>query len=415
MKKKLSIHFLTLLAWVGLSSMLQAQTGWVTGEALNDPRGHCAGTVCEGKIYVIGGAYSYSLASDKLEVYNPADRTWTVKAKLPFPLLNATAQTLNGMIYVAGGHDTIGSISRNSLLVYDPATNSWAFRAAMPSARGMAASAVVDGKLYVLGGETSISTLNKVEMYDPILDQWTEKAPLPTARAGFRAETIQGKIYAIGGIGDSGFMSAVDIYDPVANTWTTGPGMPGPRFWYGSAATDTVIYVFGGAINYQYTIETTLRFTPNTGWTDMNLKLPEFKVYGASALLGGSLYFIGGSLYPFYYSGMSGPKVTGSMFRCELTPVGTQEQTASAVAVLSVMPNPTASPASICYELKTGGRVDLRIFDPNGREVACLAKGIYPSGNYTMHWYAPGLPAGVYWCRLEVNEQATVKTIVLTR
>lgn len=191
MKKIILFGSWAFFTWLWLGSALQAQTGWVYGEALNDPRGHGAGAVVNGKVYFIGGAYSATWTSDKLEVYDPADRTWTVKASLPFPLLNATAQAISGKIYVAGGHDTYGSTSKNTLLVYDPATNWWASKALMPTARGSAASAVVEGKLYVIGGITSTGLVKKMEMYDPETNQWTEKASMPIARAGFRAEMIQ--------------------------------------------------------------------------------------------------------------------------------------------------------------------------------------------------------------------------------
>lgn len=415
MKKIILFGSWAFFTWLWLGSALQAQTGWVYGEALNDPRGHGAGAVVNGKVYFIGGAYSATWTSDKLEVYDPADRTWTVKASLPFPLLNATAQAISGKIYVAGGHDTYGSTSKNTLLVYDPATNSWASKALMPTARGSAASAVVEGKLYVIGGSTSTGLLKKMEMYDPETNQWTEKASMPIARAGFRAEMIQGKIYAIGGVGEGSFLSSMDIYDPVSNTWIAGPGLPQPRYWYGSVAMDTVIYVFGGAKDDVNTIETTLRYSPDIGWADLNLKLPEYKIWGISALAGNILYFIGGSLYPFYFPGMAGPKVTGSMLRCELTPVATQDQFASADATLSVMPNPSNGQTTICYELKTGVRIDLRIVDLMGQEVDCLARGFHPPGTYTVDWNAHDLPAGAYWCRLQVNGQKDVKHILLIR
>ena len=71
-------------------------------------------------------------------------------------------------------------------------------------------------------------------------------------------------------------------------------------------------------------------------------------------------------------------------------------------------PNPFRSQTRVQFSV---GRVDwvrLEVYDVLGRQVATLADGVRPLGQYIVSWDADGLESGVYFCRLR-GTQATCR------
>lgn len=78
------------------------------------------------------------------------------------------------------------------------------------------------------------------------------------------------------------------------------------------------------------------------------------------------------------------------------------------------MPNPTAGDLMIRYSLPrpTSGRIV--ITDATGREVALLYEGKIGSGESSIRWHRPDdLPAGVYFCRLVLEEGTLLEKVIL--
>jgi hypothetical protein len=85
---------------------------------------------------------------------------------------------------------------------------------------------------------------------------------------------------------------------------------------------------------------------------------------------------------------------------------------------LRVLPNPGAA-HHVCFALPQKARVELGVYDLQGRCVAVLAKGEYPAGEYTPVWDGRGrngarVGAGVYFYRLVAGDQIrTVRAVKL--
>src|ERR1700681_482575 len=60
----------------------------------------------------------------------PANAAWKTMATPPVPTGSAAAESINGIIYVAGGATASGSNS--TLLAFNPPTNTWTMFASMP-------------------------------------------------------------------------------------------------------------------------------------------------------------------------------------------------------------------------------------------------------------------------------------------
>lgn len=78
---------------------------------------------------------------------------------------------------------------------------------------------------------------------------------------------------------------------------------------------------------------------------------------------------------------------------------------------LNVFPNPVSESASIRFDLARPERVRLDILDFRGAVVQPLANGILPAGPHAFTWRPCGLPAGVYICRLALEEKVFSKKI----
>ena len=80
---------------------------------------------------------------------------------------------------------------------------------------------------------------------------------------------------------------------------------------------------------------------------------------------------------------------------------------------------PLAQSAQLPFDCKIlsteGGVVHLRVFDALGRVVAELENGMKPAGGYSVPFDAGALPGGVYFYRLEVNDESKSATMRLVK
>jgi len=94
--------------------------------------------------------------------------------------------------------------------------------------------------------------------------------------------------------------------------------------------------------------------------------------------------------------------------------VGVEENLARSkyLNMVHIIPNPFTSSTILTYNLSESSQVTLRIFDNFGRVVAEPVNGFQQKGEQKVVWTVEGLPAGVYYCRLEAGEQVVSSKIV---
>ncbi|MBC7186464.1 MAG: T9SS type A sorting domain-containing protein, partial [Calditrichaeota bacterium] len=78
-------------------------------------------------------------------------------------------------------------------------------------------------------------------------------------------------------------------------------------------------------------------------------------------------------------------------------------------------PNPCNAQAIIAYELDREGRVELRVYNAAGQQVAVLVEGTLPAGRHEVHWAVNDLPSGVYFYRLKTERQALTGKLAVVR
>jgi N-acetylneuraminic acid mutarotase len=229
---------------------------WTTGASLPGPAVENPAVVAvAGKLYAFGGStLPFSGAVNNAAVYDPQTNTWTPLAPMPTARGGATAQTINGLIYVAGGMDANGA-SLATLQIYNPGTNSWTSSTSMSTRRDNPGSAALGGKLYVFGGRTRnadgtelVGQLTTVEMFDPATSTWIARAPMPTGRRTMVVGTMNGVAQVMGGErqADGTAFEANEEYNPVTNTWRTLEPMPTGRHGAVAGTINGVVYVVGG-------------------------------------------------------------------------------------------------------------------------------------------------------------------------
>jgi len=78
-------------------------------------------------------------------------------------------------------------------------------------------------------------------------------------------------------------------------------------------------------------------------------------------------------------------------------------------------PNPFNPATRIHFDLPQAGDVSLKVYDIQGRQVANLADGYYPAGEYRVNWNPQALGSGVYYYRLVTAGYAAVGKAVLVK
>jgi hypothetical protein len=237
--------------------VLDPQSGiWSSAPPLpaDAPHHHLAIAVQNDVIYVLGG---YLQSGDQPggqqtvdTAYALDDAGWHKLANPPVARQGATAQSMGGKIYVAGGgldeNTAIGD-----LYVYDPAADTWTPGPAMPTARSHVASCVVAGEMIVGGGfrGNPVVTMANVEGFDPVRGTWRTLPALPTARGAFGAAAVGGACVFVGGLHwdlPYAIDTVVESLDVASGTYTTLPPLAVARHSMGVTWAAGSIFAIAG-------------------------------------------------------------------------------------------------------------------------------------------------------------------------
>ena len=81
----------------------------------------------------------------------------------------------------------------------------------------------------------------------------------------------------------------------------------------------------------------------------------------------------------------------------------------------NIYPNPFNPLTNINYTLKEKSNIKLSIYSSLGVKVVTLKEGIMEAGNYYVSWDASKYPSGVYFLKLDVNDSAEIKKMILLK
>ena len=204
--------------------------GWSLAGTLSVGRAyHTVTQLPSGKVLVVGGQATGSSSSLKsAELYDPSTNSWILAASLKYARKTHAAALLpSGKVVVMGGYTDLypagGSPYENTVELYDPANNTWTDRAPLLTGRQFhTATVLASGMVLVAGGYGATGFLAGVETYDPASDAWSSIASLGIARAAATATLLpSGEVLVIGGFGAAGPLGPGELYDPTISAWSS--------------------------------------------------------------------------------------------------------------------------------------------------------------------------------------------------
>src|SRR6266542_3059229 len=82
---------------------------------------------------------------------------------------------------------------------------------------------------------------------------------------------------------------------------------------------------------------------------------------------------------------------------------------------LNVYPNPFAINTTIKFEVSAPGRVSIKVYNAEGREVSTIFEGEKSTGIYNLSFNGSRLTAGIYICRMQINKQVLQRKFIIQR
>jgi Putative Ig domain/Galactose oxidase, central domain/Kelch motif len=230
---------------------------WTTTGSLNTARlRHTATLLPNGMVLVAGGHDSSYNPTASVELYDPALGTWSAAVNLPSARVFHTATLLpNGMVLVAGGEDSSGSASATAEL-YDPVTATWTFTGNLNTARDFHTATLLPNGMVLVSGGFNGATFASAELYDPASGTWSITGDLNTARSVHTATLLpNGMVLVAGGFDSSANPTAsAELYDPALGTWTTTGSLNTARLRHtATLLPDGTVLVTAGAADSNYT------------------------------------------------------------------------------------------------------------------------------------------------------------------
>ncbi|MGH9023824.1 MAG: Kelch repeat-containing protein, partial [Acidimicrobiia bacterium] len=170
---------------------------------LPEARTEVVGAAWEGKVAVIGGLTESDggTAVARVDLYHPANDSWSSGPPLPVPLHHAGAAVLAGRLYVAGGFTNLPGAAwtpQSAVWSLGVGEAQWRPEAPLATPRGALALAALGTRLFALGGADGKQVLRSVEILE-LGSTWKPGPDLASEREHLAATVARGRVFAIGG------------------------------------------------------------------------------------------------------------------------------------------------------------------------------------------------------------------------
>ena len=205
---------------------------WLELQAMKFGRTVFVLTAIDNYLLAVGGQLCYGHSGHKsVEMYNVPKNEWHAASDLPTVLFSHAGCTLNGEVYISGGHTgSTSTPASHDLLCYNITNNQWTRRCPMHWGRASHIMVPHIDCLFVCTGYTGresspfenipIQYNHNIECYDTTSDQWTCIEPgLPYGCYDSAAVCHNDKIYIFGGCGKEIQMD-LQIYDIAEDEWS---------------------------------------------------------------------------------------------------------------------------------------------------------------------------------------------------
>lgn len=186
---------------------------------------------------------------------------WKALPPLPRPVSNnAVAASVSGgrtLLFSFMGIDPSKSFAGITKAAFrlDTTSGKWDPLRPVPGSRGRlgATAQALDGRIYLFGGFTvdeglREKTLDRVDIYDPAADAYPSGSPIPVPVDDTVSGVWRGRlIYLVGDWPENRNVSTVQYYDPAGDLWGEATPLPGPPVFGhgGGIAGDTIVICDG--------------------------------------------------------------------------------------------------------------------------------------------------------------------------
>ncbi|WP_437578603.1 Kelch repeat-containing protein [Sorangium sp. So ce887] len=220
---------------------------WVPAGSMGFGRRRHAMAELGTRLLVAGGLNQESAKLRTVEIYDPADGTWSPPAEpgneMRTPRADHAIAALHDGRFLAVGGD-VGPMG-STYELYDPEDNTWGPES--PPAMGVVAPlyqqtvtvlpaehAITAGDVLIVGGTSDLNNytpLRYVFRFFESTDTMTRGPDLEIARTMHAATRLAtGEILVTGGYDNPSGLRSTELYDPATNTWAPGPMMRSERY-----------------------------------------------------------------------------------------------------------------------------------------------------------------------------------------
>jgi DUF5010 C-terminal domain/Kelch motif len=289
---------------------------WASGASSPVSRYEAPTALYDGKIYAFGGWSTGSgtnlTATPRVDVYNPANNTWSTRANLPELLTHAplAVDEATGDAYLIGGAvgGNPGTVSKQ-IWRYNFAQDQW-FDAGfdLPRPLGAGGAVVIGRQLHYFGGFEVQREVNTGDHFAINLDNpagWQSKDSLPTPRHHFGTVLKDGRIYVFGGETKHDTASPVQqrgahVYDPATDEWSALALLPNTVSHTESSTfvLNGKIIIAGGLTQTRTAHTQILSYDPLTDTYEEIEDLPAGRIAPIVHVIDGKWIVIGGQIKP---------------------------------------------------------------------------------------------------------------------
>ena len=82
---------------------------------------------------------------------------------------------------------------------------------------------------------------------------------------------------------------------------------------------------------------------------------------------------------------------------------------------MNIYPNPITNSTKILFSIEDNSYVKLNVFNLIGKEVTTITDGMMNSGTHAVSFDAAGLEAGIYFVRLQYNQNIYTEKITIVK
>ncbi|MGI9436229.1 MAG: Kelch repeat-containing protein [Geminicoccaceae bacterium] len=289
----------------------------------------------EGQIILAGGIIEGRAgelrASDRTDIYQPADNSWIDGPKLPMALHHPGLVTTPDRVLAIGGF----AVERGgfwqmqqSVFSLERDLTAWTRTQELPAPRAEFVAAFLGDRVVLVGGRTPRAggrnadygdhrDTTEVLVLDPETLSWERAAPASIARNSAAGAVLNGRLHVVGGrFGTARGIENLAIheaYDPMTDRWDECAPMPKAQGGLAAAVWGGKLYAFGGEFFNKGggVFAEVWRYDPQADQWDAMMPMPVPRHGLGAVALDDGIHVIGGATR----AGASGRSARHAVFR----------------------------------------------------------------------------------------------------